>query len=873
MRLCDAKGIWTTHSLPVVEVIVNITTDHKWIFVATEYNVFAFDKDMRMIRLAIPFRDRILATLCINNILLIVTARGCVHSFHNDTFTYYKTFALSEESGIYYSAAVAFDEQLGIFRIALGTIFSGILLARLNVEREVFCRDSILSGHKGSVFDLWFAQDNHLYSCSDDRSIGVWDLSEGGRLCHMITSAHDSRIWKISGDDKYFVTVSEDNTCKLWLRDGLRLCSTFEGVINGKGLLSVAILDSMLLYGSFDGSITKIDLSKSILQIFRDFRPSECSDNIKSLCLMENGEGVVFGTDTDGIYELGSNGKIKDLQLGIVTHSLIRQFGGTWIVCGLHGCIYAINETETRAHELPLKNAKISYIFMEKEEFFVEFNNSVIFIYSSETEWIQLDQNGHGNVTAVLKSPECWFYGTRNGMLVTVDGCNGKTDKVYALGNGESIRSIQRGDDGCLYIATYAGNLSVLSPRSETVVAHYPHVCKGILERIAIDPESGQIVIVSFYQKAFCLWSVGACQRVSSPRIITRINCGGGNRVWDVLFDWSLKCFHFAFVDSGNLNLFKGFLDWQRPVVDGYCHGREIRASCKVAAGTFASGSEDGLVVIWKRKSSSTIYPHCQYQCLFAIKCISTIAFDEYNLLFVGGSNESITVLKFDGVGLMFWGKCPEAAAIPETRIMSLDARISAGGVHVLMGYSDASVRLWRFETDSKAPLPKFTLIAFQTGMHHNRAVLNIKFATESSFITSGTDGHIFYWQISGHSGFRQISSLKVHESGINAVEIEKDVIATGGEDGSVAFLSFTHSEVLMQCKSLRHGSTVTGLKPLAQSRWLSSSVDGIIVAQSQYHGPKLFVQRTNVSDVSSILVDNDCAVIFGVGIEVVGLV
>jgi WD repeat-containing protein 6 len=80
-----------------------------------------------------------------------------------------------------------------------------------------------LLGHEGCIFSLRFNENgNLLASCSDDRTIRIWDATEA--KCLAIGFAHVARVWDVrfipstdaNDENIYLLSTSEDTSALLW---------------------------------------------------------------------------------------------------------------------------------------------------------------------------------------------------------------------------------------------------------------------------------------------------------------------------------------------------------------------------------------------------------------------------------------------------------------------------------------------------------------------------------------------------------------------------------------------------------------------------------------------------------------------------------
>jgi len=77
---------------------------------------------------------------------------------------------------------------------------------------------TVIEGHDNWVRGLAFHHSGKfLYSCSDDKSIRVWDINTG-KIVKKIENAHGHFVTCICSNSKYLMiaTGSVDNYIKLW---------------------------------------------------------------------------------------------------------------------------------------------------------------------------------------------------------------------------------------------------------------------------------------------------------------------------------------------------------------------------------------------------------------------------------------------------------------------------------------------------------------------------------------------------------------------------------------------------------------------------------------------------------------------------------
>lgn len=169
---------------------------------------------------------------------------------------------------ILYSGTLYEDTESGSISVIAGTVMNGIIIWDLE-KRKI---SHTLTEHEGSIFNVTVsANGQFLASCSDDRSIKVWDMKSGSLLAN--GWGHGSRIWGLSiydvksdGQFKIF-SASEDLTSRIWSynvgQDELSQERTVYGH-TGRHVWSVDVYGENLIgfTGGADGKVLMIDLGQ-----------------------------------------------------------------------------------------------------------------------------------------------------------------------------------------------------------------------------------------------------------------------------------------------------------------------------------------------------------------------------------------------------------------------------------------------------------------------------------------------------------------------------------------------------------------------------------------------------------------------------------
>jgi WD repeat-containing protein 6 len=157
----------------------------------------------------------------------IVTAHNAFHlvSLQKKTFTHRFN---CEEQSLLYAAQIYLTPESNI-TIASGTVFNEIQIWTPAIKSRAHNLTSVtqvpiaqrLKGHEGCIFSLRFNRDGTLLaSCSDDRTIRMWDVKQSKFLA--IGFAHLARVWDVRFvpfkdiDGEFLFSTSEDTSAILW---------------------------------------------------------------------------------------------------------------------------------------------------------------------------------------------------------------------------------------------------------------------------------------------------------------------------------------------------------------------------------------------------------------------------------------------------------------------------------------------------------------------------------------------------------------------------------------------------------------------------------------------------------------------------------
>lgn len=808
---CDGEILL---ELPVSEKIIRIVESEGVMFILTEFCVFSLIEG-KVERVAFDGRDRPLAILKDNDGIWLITARGFLHQITKDSQVAHK---LQSPSALFYSADLLKSD--GTIKVAFGTIFSSVLMTVFDgVE---FKESHTLHGHKGTVFDVKFLDSETLFSCSDDRTVMKWNLKDN--TCAATFIGHDARVWRISVTPDVVASVSEDNTCRVWKHDG-RIESIIECNPFAKNTLSVCASDDLVLIGSSDHCRYVYNRTKRAVTLHEAFKPQ--NEEIKNFVISP--DSYVFSiSKTGSIY--------KDSQELCQIESLARYavpcLTSEYLIFGsVFGSIHFSRVGDFVFTELKIAEGKISRIIaLSETEVLVEVNEQRCVVLDLETKsMLELQVPKQTKCTTAAKVDGLYYIGTRQGHLLSFSD-DGILQSSTVVCPNESLKALCN-QNSTLLIGSHSGMLAVLNGASKSL-------CKGEIVAFLKD---GQFA-AAFVQNNLHIIEL------SSGLTIERIDCKGSHRLW-----WLVEArdsIYFGFLSEGALTVKRAYLD-RLKIYGQISHGEEIRCAHNFN-GLVASGSEDGLLCSSKlgRVQASTRVPKNN-----SIKCITSYK----SFLISAGGNESIDIWTAD---LKLICSATKQASLIESRVMAIDCIERDEKVLILAGYSNSSIAVWSFDDN------ELTLKWIHEEAHKGRCLQQLRIISENTFVSAGTDGLLKLWRIDNDS-ITLLHSVCAHDSGINSLDYEGDVVATGGDDGYLCVFGIENDRILLKARRQSHHSTCTGVRFVNRDFLISTSIDQRLVLRNCNTLQPVFTVISTISDIACMSLEpKDFVTVYGLGQE-----
>lgn len=638
--------------------------------------------------------------------LLLLNSHNTIYQIDINSFEFIDKIDCNEKS-ILYSGSIRILNNGKIY-IAAGTVMNGVIVWDLHTRKILYN----LKHHEGSIFGVQIDESGKfLVSCSDDRSVKLYDFETGNLLS--TGWGHASRIWVLKFfKDKTSVKIlsaGEDCTIRVWKyeegNDLLIQTDLYENVHSGKHIWSLDLDDEYLqlsVSGGSDGKIRLHNMTESKIidtypiEIIEDqtktkFSKNECIKQIVelhqlNLLVLLTSHGNIFGLNlnTNQFYKihLDTEEMNKFLNFGIMKgfadvntvvistrkgDLLILQFsesvqpGKYWIQDRfLNGNMVTnvLTESDGKSYYVLLDspNPKIPFILHE-------------FTYNGSFELkktLKLDQPNQAftTTTMVLDKVNKWLIlGSRYVSIAIYDLKNDNETipldsihKKLSLGDAITSISIIRSFVGsCNLLVTVRDGvymilklLKQLNEVSTIEVLLQNKISRGFIEGGYM--HGGDLIIIGFRSSSFYIWN-----ETKQIEIATEL-CGGSHRLWE-LFRYKLDTeFKFVYIKKSTLHLCKftdRFGKQNHGLMNTGTHGREIRdvtISPQIHGNSkyIMTASEDATVRLSKLDNHGNI--HNYWSMNAHVSGLQKIKFIDGTYIASSAANEEFIIWKLDHI-------------------------------------------------------------------------------------------------------------------------------------------------------------------------------------------------------------------------------
>ncbi|KAL6942356.1 hypothetical protein ACO0QE_003529 [Hanseniaspora vineae] len=732
----------------------------------------------------------------------LLTCYNKVLIFDFEQQKHVETKALAGERSILYSGSIKLGRGSSGPIICAGTVMGGVLVWDCNEEQLLHN----LKGHEGSIFDAVCSDKfDKVASCSDDRTIRVWDIQSGSEMCFAF--GHTARIWslKFINDDTQIVSTSEDCTMRVWdIKNSSENAYTLEQssvheTNQIKNVWGCDVSGSRIVTTGNDGRIKITDLSNigdenrnlSLFSLetitFQSGKPFVAKEMFKS-----------FQWFNFGLVVITSKGRCFQYDKTLKTWSFLfesEKFANYNFLQGFENvCIITNSFGDIKVFHFDKEGAVLKELDLSVKDKLTKTLNTLCvaqksFIYlllespnpNDPLLLMKIDKNDSNSVSFVsFKKPKNFssscFEIYENVLLI---GSRMSTLGIFDISDSESeskiIKQLSAGDNTTSITFSgkyYLGNpifsitnrdgfynfISVNTQTLEHIVIHSNKIAKGFLQHGNFNSK-GEYIIDGFKSNIFHI-----SNETQNYEIVSE-SCGGAHRQWG-LFDKNDNSDGKMFVYARGPLHVRDISDFTNAVqtLNNGIHGREIRDI------TIQPGQSGSNEILFVTASEDTTLKLCSFntdsgkitQYWTQRKHVSGLQrakFISSSLLISCSGREELFLWELhksddDYPFLNLRESLPSASDNPDLRIMDFDFVFHKDREDEFLlttVYSDSSIKIWYYTKNGK-----FQLVL--DGKYETCCLFNTAFMTIEDrlvLIVTPTDGHVAYWDITEYVPFQ----------------------------------------------------------------------------------------------------------------------
>lgn len=723
------------------------------------------------------------------DILYALTAHNVVLQVQSSSGKINKKYTCDEKSILYSGSLKPLPNGKDVI-VASGTVLGGVIVWDMvyGTIKHNF------TNHEGSIFGLVFSSDcQKLVSCSDDRSIRLWDISTGA---HLATGwGHLARIWDLHfyANDQ-IISVSEDCTARIWKISGdvLETSEVLDGHLGRNGWCGAINAESHILAtGGGDGRIRLWDLerkdqlekSKEYLSLEDTQRniptPLAKSEVIKNYTQL-NGN-IVMATSEGRIIVLDQNMRFREVKVSdqkVDTYLIVKGWEeiSVAVIASRDGQVYLLhisagdkvqiihNGLQAKLTDILVWSFKSKYYVLAqsqnpKDPFIVTRLGRKEGILTLEEQHKLEPPSAFLSTSAALLDEKTLFLGSRHGGIVVYDLVS-STSPVncwrHVASSTDSVTSLIF-KFNALHFTTRGGQFAVALIDRNSQDLTLTLVSSNKLQRGSIEGSifaNGQKLLYGFRNDLFFIWNETKQYEIANEK------CGGPHRAWQLTLSESNEShYRLIYTKASKVILLSSDClvnKFNSTLLQDGTHGREIRdiafSPIKYSFGrVVATASEDTCINLACIGIDSTLQTHCALR-----KHISGLQklrwSQDGTYLYSSAAREEFVVWKISltadkNVFATPLVSLPTSSDNPDLRIMNFSVTsISKTFSLIVTVYSDSAIRIWVLDHEKLC----FTQIG--NGYYRSCCLLNADLVVLNSaayLLISSTDGHLVSWDIS----------------------------------------------------------------------------------------------------------------------------
>ncbi|KAI3403027.2 WDR6 [Candida oxycetoniae] len=732
------------------------------------------------------------------------------------------------EKSISYSGSINVLPSGDIY-IATGTVMNGVIIWKYQ-SRDIVYR---LNDHDGSIFSVKIdSKGMYIVSCSDDRSIKLYDFATGNVLA--TGWGHGSRIWNLefgkSEEGLKIMSIGEDCTLRIWAyhnnSDLLEQVQVIENCHSGKNIWSGDMDDLNLKIcctGGADGRVRVHDLDEKN-QVTTKIAHNEFACASGNMTLKTSGSIIDY-------FELTNLGKL--VCLTSAGYIVAYNYGdenyedlGFYKALGGFGIVSGFNEINTVL--ITSRTGDIVSIIFGKEGIKQEWHEKILvqkltnvlccsshgryFILVEETGisypfrlWEVTLEGNTVNVTSkfvIFKNPQPFqltamtvdaekgwviIASKKSSLIISSIDFPSSMSSFNKVGHGDAISSVSviGSEDKYRYIliTTRDGLYMIAQVYRAFHEFRFRVLHKNKLTRMFIEGgymnKHNDLILYGFKSSYFIVWNESKQMEIMSQF------CGGnGHRH----FKFHLKTprdFRFIYSFKSNIYYCQYHERFTKNEKNGLncrllhsgTHGREIR-DLSISKQEFPDGSrllissaEDSTICL------SRMYRDGKLCSIWSmnnhISGMQKVRFFKDKYVLSSAANEEFLIWEINYVNsiptLNEIARLKSQEKVPDLRVMDFDA----GDFYFITGMLVVTVfsnSLIKLWKFSKEP---YDLKFFNEWKYSTCCILNCRLFRLSEYIyllISTTDGFVTIWDITNPKRPKLQVSKKLHQSGVKAI-------------------------------------------------------------------------------------------------------
>ncbi|CAK7902915.1 regulator of Ty1 transposition protein 10 [[Candida] anglica] len=563
-----------------------------------------------------------------SNTLLILTAHNMVYKVDCTSFEILEKIHCNEKS-ILYSGSIRITKDNRVL-VAAGTVMSGVLIWDLNTRKILYN----LTEHEGSIFGVKINDSaEYIISCSDDRSVKIYDFSTGKLLAS--GWGHGSRIWNLefyrdsstAAGIKIFST-GEDCTARLWQyipgSDQLEVLDVMDCHL-GKHVWSGDIDDVSLqlcVTGGADGRVILHDLNHiaTVKHTLDEISEQTGSTFIKKetvkqyfeltnlglfVVLTSNGQIFILNQSQGkwSKYEYEDDHKLKDFGLlkgfNDINSLVISARNGDLLLMSFSkdGTVASQWLLDEHLNGNKVANILISSDVRQNQYYvltdcpnpksplvlrtFTSSSNGLSL--QNTTLLVQPEQSSFTTTCMIVDPVNQWIILGSRYVSVAVYDLSSGDEKIHLgkifkkISSGDTITSISviSSVDGYIeFLMTVRDGIYMylkLNSNFELEITHKNKISRGFVEGGFI--QDNDLILYGFKSSYFYLWNESKQLELHNEL------CGGSHRQWDFVRypANSVLDYKFLYINKSAVNI-KSFKNrFSNSIIHTGTHGREIR--------------------------------------------------------------------------------------------------------------------------------------------------------------------------------------------------------------------------------------------------------------------------------------------------------